>query len=70
MLNLAVETSQAIQAEETALKTQMHTLAKKNLLLQEQLAKQQATQKPQQEDAQTEEGGAAKEQPLPQTTKG
>ena len=53
VLNLTVETTQAIQAEEMALKTQMHTLSKKNLLLQVQLAKLQATQKPQQEDAQT-----------------
>ena len=60
VLKLATETSQAIRAEETTLKTQMSTLTKTHLLLQEKLAKLQATQKPQQEDAQTEEGGPSR----------
>ena len=71
VLNLAAETSQAIRAEETALKTQMSTLAKTNLLLQEKLEKLQAAQKAnreshqetkaQQEEIQTGEGETTKE---------
>ena len=57
VLKLATETSQAIQAEETTLKTQMSTLTRTHLLLEEQLANLQATQKPQQGDAQTEKRG-------------
>ena len=38
VLKLAMETSQAIQAEETTLKTQMSTLTRTHLLLQEKLA--------------------------------
>ena len=57
VLRLATETSQAIQEEETTLKTQISTLTKTHLLLQEKLVKLQATQKPQKEDTQTEEGG-------------
>ena len=51
-----METSQAIQAEEATLKTQMTTLTRTHLLLQEKLANLQATQRPQQEDTQSEEG--------------
>ena len=42
VLNLATEMLQAIKSEEVALKTQMSTLVKTNLLLQEKLEKLQA----------------------------
>ena len=45
VLNLATETSQAIQSEEVALKTQMCTLTKTNVLLKEKLEKLEAAQK-------------------------
>ena len=54
VLKLAMETSQIIQAEEANLKTQMTTLTKTHLLLQEKLANLQAAQRPQQEDTQRE----------------
>ena len=52
VLKLAKETSQAIQAKEANLKTQMTTLTRTHLLLQEKLADLQADQKPQQEGTQ------------------
>ena len=53
-----------------ALKTQMSTLAKTNLLLLEKLAKLQAAQKVQQEKSQTKEGETVKEHVLPQISRG
>ena len=43
--NLAIETSEAIQSEEVALKTQMSTLVKTNVLLKEKLEKLQTAQR-------------------------